>query len=570
MFLYASSPRCSLAPLLGALVLAAVLPLASAVEVSPDDKATNNQAPQVADQLAQTLEAIDTEREQLKTLKQRLKTTPELERGEIEAQIAELEKALAGAREHFATLAVGGVSLGSSEPEKTLDWQTEMLEIAKPLVSSLKALTEKPRAMDRMRTQIQLREDNLELIDKALANLRQTAAAEPQPQVVAKLDALESEWQTRRQTTVQDLDMLRYQLAQAESENSSILGNMDKTLGEFVRGRGLTLVLAIVAAFFTWWVMRRLTRLVFRTKDPDAARLRKPSYRVGLFGLRAVSVLLAAGMVLFVFYIFGDWFLLGLALIVLIGAAIGLKNTLPRYVNDAKLFLNLGPVREGERVIYGGLPWRVRSLNVYSTLHNPDLYGGSLRLPSSEIAALTSRPCHKDEPWFPTRPGDFVLMDGDVMAKVLLQTPEVVRLSYKGAVREIPTAVFVGMTMHNLSRDGFVAAVVFGIDYAHQAICLDQVSPRFQEAAEARLRADFGDKVVSVKAFFKEAAANSLDYLMIAVMQSSAAGDYFTVQRAIQQACVAVCNTQGWGIPFAQLVVHAGEGMRPADAPSTA
>ncbi len=173
-------------------------------------------------------------------------------------------------------------------------------------------------------------------------------------------------------------------------------------------------------------------------------------------------------VVMLVLYVAGDWFLLGLALLVLIGAAIGLRNTLPRYIDEARLFLNMGPVREGERVIYGGLPWRIRSLNIYSTLFNPDLQGGVLRLPSSEMAKLTSRPDHKTEPWFPTRTGDVVLLEGDVMAKVLLQTPEVVRLRYKGAVRDVPTASFVGMAKHNLSQDGFVAAATFGIDYAHQ------------------------------------------------------------------------------------------------------
>ena len=63
---------------------------------------------------------------------------------------------------------------------------------------------------------------------------------------------------------------------------------------------------------------------------------------------------------------------------------------------------------------------------------------------------------------------------------------------------------------------------------------------------------------------FKGAGTNSLDYLILAVMQSSAAQHYFGVQRAIQQSCVAVCNAQGLGIPFAQLVVHAGDGMRVA------
>jgi hypothetical protein len=312
--------------------------------------------------------------------------------------------------------------------------------------------------------------------------------------------------------------------------------------------------------------MRLLTRTVFRTRDPEAARLRARGYRIGLFAFRLATGLLMLIVVMLVLYVAGDWFLLGLALLVLIGAAIGLRNTLPRYIDEARLFLNMGPVREGERVIYGGLPWRIRSLNIYSTLFNPDLQGGVLRLPSSEMAKLTSRPDHKTEPWFPTRTGDVVLLEGDVMAKVLLQTPDVVRLRIKGAVRDVPTASFVDMAKHNLSQDGFAAVVTFGIDYAHREICVDQVAPKLREAVETRLGGDYGDQLVSVTTAFKAAATNSLDYLIVAIMQPSTAEDYFAIQRAIQQTCVTVWNTQGWGIPFPQLVVHAGEGLRVPEA----
>ncbi len=556
--------RYSLAGPLFAMLLGLTAIAAAQPDPSTDPLATepevNGPELQIADQLNKTLAAIESKRDQIKALKQRLKTTPEGEKAEIEAKIADTEKSLSASREHFTALAVGGVSLGTDEGEQDLNWQSELLEIAKPLMSSLKALTEKPRTMDRLRTQISLQEDNLKLTDKALASIKRTAASDLQPAVAARVDALEGEWQSRRETTTQDLDMLRFQLAQLEGETSSVLGNLDETIAEFLSGRGLTLVIALGAALLTWGLMRLIARVVFRTRDPEATRLQAPSFRIALLAFRLSTGLLIIVVVMLVLYVTGDWFLLGLALLVLIGAAVGLRNTLPRYLDEARLFLNMGPVREGERVIYGGLPWRIRSLNIYSTLFNPDLEGGVLRLPSSEIATLTSRPDHKTEPWFPTRTGDVLLLEGGVLAKVLLQTPEVVRLKYRGAMRDIPTASFIGMAMQNLSRDGYAAAVTFGIDYAHQAICLDQVAPKFRDAVQDRLRTDYGDQLVSVTAAFKEAATHSLDYLIVANMSPGAAEEYLAVQRAIQQACVSVCNARGWGIPFPQLTFHAGEG----------
>lgn len=60
---------------------------------------------------------------------------------------------------------------------------------------------------------------------------------------------------------------------------------------------------------------------------------------------------------------------------------------------------------------------------------------------------------------------------------------------------------------------------------------------------------------------FKEAGANSLDYLILVSMDGAAAAQYFKLGRLLQQACVRACNEQGWTIPFPQLTVHQGEGF---------
>ena len=59
---------------------------------------------------------------------------------------------------------------------------------------------------------------------------------------------------------------------------------------------------------------------------------------------------------------------------------------------------------------------------------------------------------------------------------------------------------------------------------------------------------------------FKEAGANSLDYFIYLTMKGSAAGLYYKLGRFVQQTCVDVCNREGWGIPFAQLTIHQGDG----------
>ena len=60
----------------------------------------------------------------------------------------------------------------------------------------------------------------------------------------------------------------------------------------------------------------------------------------------------------------------------------------------------------------------------------------------------------------------------------------------------------------------------------------------------------------SVKVEFKAAATSSLDYLVLADFSGDAASRQAALERMIQEACIEVCNEQGWDIPFPQMVVH--------------
>ena len=148
------------------------------------------------------------------------------------------------------------------------------------------------------------------------------------------------------------------------------------------------------------------------------------------------------------------------------------------------------------------------------------------------------------------------LADGGVV-EIVQQTVEMVRFRRRGSVAQVTTAEFIGFGVRNLSREGFGVASTFGIDYRHQAIALDQVPIRFKEALLKTLQqAELSDDVENILVDFKEAATNSLDYLLYVTMNGRAAASYYTVPRLIQQACVNVCNEEGWGIPFTQVTIH--------------
>ena len=268
------------------------------------------------------------------------------------------------------------------------------------------------------------------------------------------------------------------------------------------------------------------------------------------------------------FYIRGDLLLLVLSIIALVMLALGAWRYLPRYIAEARLLLNIAAAREGERVIYNGLPFRIASLNLYSELRNPELEG-AIRLPLSALTELTSRP-RTDEAWFPCQAGDYVLLPDGAFGQVLQQTVELVRLKVVGSIVQFSAAEFVQLNVRNLSREGFGVIVVFGIDYQHQEISLDQVPKRLKDGLTTAFEdAGYEEDLMNLVVEFKEAGTNSLDYLIYATMQGRVAASYFAIARLIQQTCVDICNHEGWIIPFAQLTIHQSDGSIEDDLPAS-
>jgi small-conductance mechanosensitive channel len=256
-------------------------------------------------------------------------------------------------------------------------------------------------------------------------------------------------------------------------------------------------------------------------------------------------------------------------LIILMGAALTLQRTLPAYIKEAKVLLNLGPVREGERVIYNGLPWKVQSLNMYSTLVNPNLRGGKVMLPVSELCAMVSRHYDEGEPWFPARENDFVLLNDETYGRVLLQTPEVVQMRVSGATRTYPVGTFLDKSPQNLSANGFAVMLKFGIDYRHQAAVTNEIRTKLEGYIAAQLKeSKFGAYLQDFFVEFAEAAESSLNFLVWAAFSGEAAESYYRIRRLIQRIAVDACNANGWVIPFNQLTVHVAGDDEPPTSPA--
>ena len=519
------------------------------------------------DSMAIIQQSIAMKRESVRELGEQLKLQTEpSERLETEQKIERTKNEISNLQKSFEHIALGGInqSVLADQPEQSINWKDELEQISRPIIATLKEITAKPRQMDALRQDIGRYEEQLEKIDKALVTLRTFSEQSLPPLLVEPVNRLSVDWKTRRDDAQRALDIARFKLSGLKDEGTAWQTSVWEAITEFFLGRGFTIFLAAIVSAAIWLLLKGLLELYWRWLyriRHDVGTARAP---LVLYSYRLFTAFMIVFAVLLVFYIRGDVLLITLALVALAGVALSLRQTLPRYAAELRLLLGIGPVREEERLVYEGVPLMVISLGVYSILRNP-LLDGVLRLPLHAMNQFTSRHIGQ-EPWFPCQPGDYILLADSSYGKVLQQTIELVEVLVRDARVQIRTSDFLGQNIRNLSREGFGVACTFGVDYRHQAICLDKVPALFRESIISRFeQAGLRDDIQDVMVEFKEAGSSSLDYQIYMILKGSAAKAYYKSQRLVQQACVDACNREGWVIPFTQITVHSADTVEEHD-----
>ena len=479
--------------------------------------------------------------------------------GELTLRLEAVNKDISSLKKTFEHLAVGGADLDSigGEP-KEFNWQEEMTLVTRPLFDTLKSLTEKPRKIEELKNAIELNQVKQRIIEKALASLETNFSDETPKALKTTLDEIKVRWEQRLSDNNREAELANFQLATLQGINISWYETVRDTSKDFIKGRGLTLLIALLASMTVWMFTRFLLWVVkWLQRGKTSKKSLKLHYRLASYGFTLLTTLLIITSVIVVFYVRGDILMLALSLLLLAVTILGMRNFLPQYLAEAKLLLNIGAIRDGERTVYNGLPWEVCTINIYSILRNPELEG-VVRLPIAALRDMISRPC-RGEAWFPSSKGDFVLLPDSLLAEVVRQTPEMVYLKVKGGMHyNLPASDFFGLGVFNLTRgESFVITTVFGIDYEHQDIALSQVPNAFQAALQDAFKSEgFDDHLNEVAVELKSAGASSLDYLIIINVKPTAAPLYFKLERLLQRSCIQVCSEHGWGIPFPQITVH--------------
>ena len=325
---------------------------------------------------------------------------------------------------------------------------------------------------------------------------------------------------------------------------------------EFFRTRGLYLLIAFLAFVAILLAFKLITRFIFSVL-PGAQKEQRPFHvRILDIFFQVFSVTSAIFGLIFVLYIAEDWFLLSLTLILFFGMAWTVRQTLPKMWQQVRLVLNMGAIREGERIMYNGVPWKVESLNVFCKLYNPTL-GMHLRIPVENMIGLISRPYHVDEPWLPCKKGDWVAIDGKLFAKVSSLSFDQVELVELGGRRTVyPTSAFLALAPANLSRN-FSIRVPFGLSYGLQAEITTTVPQTLKAFLQKKLDENgYGGDCLSLSVDFLQAGASSLDLVVLADFKGEQAQACKRLERALAKWCVECCNANNWDIPFPQMTVH--------------
>lgn len=550
---------------LGMLVLAGV-PHLQAQAPDAAESATQANSPVASNEiepsnllraLASLQASIEAKRVEVRRLESELEaSTNNVERGTIANQLDQSAMELVDLERKFTEAASNAdLSLFIETEDSPFSWEAQLGRLLKPVLAELENATSQSRVIAELRDEEKQFQAQRHEAQKAADQLETLIDSAVDAELKAQLQDELSIWEERETIARNQEQAAKIRLQTLEAEADGLLDSSTAFVKEFFSSRGLSLVLAILAAVAVFFLIRVLYwtwRKADIRKGPQGV-----ATRVITLVFHLASALGAVVALLLVFNLRGDWFLLGIVLIFLLGVAWASINTLPQYVEAIRIMLNIGAVREGERVIYDGLPWKVDSLGFSCKLVNERLVSSCIRLPVRYMVDVVSRPLTPDECLFPTKVGDWVSLADERIGEVINQDTGMVCLREPGGAETYyQTTDFLAQTPRNLS-EGFRIETRFGIDYAHQAICTTEV-PEIMEAKLNEALPEVMPKahIRMINVEFASAAASSLEYEVEVDIDGASAELYEVIEFSLQRILVDACNENNWNIPFTQLTIH--------------
>lgn len=450
---------------------------------------------------------------------------------------------------------------------ETQNLTKDVKDILSPFILALKRLSERPRTIQKLKDEVSEFSRELKLTERAIEKLEtaynKTKNIKEIPFNKILIDSIELA-KTRKEAMSVQLKDAQYNLLLIEKEEGPALQDISGKILNFLQTKGKNFLFGVIAFLLVFFILKNLKRpfvhlitnwYVKKKKSESRGWIIRPVKVIYDF----VAYLLSTFALIITFYILNDWILVTFVLIFVVAIAWSSKNYFADIMDRVYVVLNLGTIKEGERVFYNNLPWVLKTLGFYCRLENPYLSGGSLRVNVRNLLEHTSRPINEKEPWFPSRKDDWVLLSDGLYGKVTMQTPEQVYIQLiSGESRFYRTQDFLDKNPQNFSY-GFAVEFIFGFDYAQQAILLSEILPTLKKEVRKKIETDFPNDLNSMKSMtleFKEAASSSLNLRFFLRCEGNLASQRMALERKILTYFVETCNEYQYNIPFNQLTVH--------------
>ena len=530
-----------------------------------DQEKTEEQQEQVEDRGETSLKMLQSIIELKKNLNQRIKEKNQLlkksssdtEKELLKSDLEKLDKQLNDSAVDFERIATGiDMGLFNEKKAEEFDWKDELLGLIKPGIKEIKRLTVKARYKTKLKDELSFYQDLLPVAGQATQNIAQLISQTEDKDLKKDLKKILPEWKGVEKQILNKVEIATMRLAEIEGQEKSIIKTSQTSIKNFFRTRGLFLFIAFLACVGVLLCLRLFSRLMIRFVPGYKSKYRPFHARLLSLVSRIMAFVMVFLVLIFVFYVVEDWVLLSLTIIFIMGIGWAAKHTLPQFWHQSRLMLNIGSVREGERIIYNGVPWLVKNINVFSELENPYLEV-KLRIPIEELLGKTSRPFNKHEPWFPCKRNDWVILADGTRGVVTSLSHEMVELVQRGGSRKTyQTSDFLGQAPLNISLN-FRLKIPFGISYNLQKDSTGKVLEILKAHIKEQIEKEgYKKNLLNLGVEFQQAGASSLDIVVLADFKGELAPLYKRLSRAIQRWCVDACTLNNWEIPFPQLTIH--------------
>lgn len=481
--------------------------------------------------------------EKLQSLK---KAKTDQEKEKIQSIIDTIQQGISDQEISFEMILTAGIELGIDETaaKKEFDWQQDLIDILQPFLRELHKITENKRKLDTLHYKIVFHQLQIQRINEALKHISKVDKESLQNEVLVEFERIIKKWQDQLKESTHLFEVAQLQRDEMVQFQTDQEISFVEYIQEIAAGRGATLLYAITAFIGVCSIMLLFLRFISWITNLREEKTRSYYQRVATLIYYFLMVVLAVIAFFYVLEVRDDPVMTGITIVLLISIVWVLKSSIPTYIDEIRLLLNTGSAREGEAIVYNGILMQIESLHYYTNLKNPLLPDLKLRLTLSELTKYVSRPILSDEPWFPCKKGDYVMVYGDIFGMVKYITHENIALSLPDGTMPITYTIedFLIANPRNFSL-GFIAKTKIGIDNKNQPISTVEIPRIMTEGIQQGLsKENYGNALKSLSVHLQKGCSTFLEYEIIAVFDGTAASEYYCILRDLQRYAIEICN----------------------------